>query len=102
MARFLQDEGAETVVIKLGREGCYVKGRKCAFYQPAYAVETVDTTGAGDAFVAGFLTGTLKQWSLVKCAQFASAVSAHCVQSLGATAGIPEYDDIVRFIKQRG
>lgn len=99
IASFLQNEGIEVVVIKLGKDGCYIKGSGKGFYQKASIVEIVDTTGAGDAFVAGFLTGVLKNWKLEECANFASAVSAHCIQHLGATTGIPKYEEVIKFLK---
>ena len=100
IADFLQNEGVETVVVKLGKEGCYVKGQGKGFYFPPYDVRVVDTTGAGDSFVAGFLTGLLQKWNLEKCTQFASVVSAHCIQQLGATTGIPGFDEVVKFIEK--
>lgn len=99
IAAFLQNEGVEIAVVKLGKDGCYVKDSGKGFYFPAYDVNVVDTTGAGDSFVAGFLTGISKGWDLEKCAEFASAVSAHCIQQVGATTGVPRYDDVVNFIK---
>lgn len=100
IADFLQNEGVETVIVKLGKEGCFVKGKDKGFYFPAYDVRVVDTTGAGDSFVAGFLTGLLQKWDLEKCTQFASAVSAHCIQQLGATTGIPSFNEIIKFIEK--
>ena len=99
MAGFLLEEGVGTVVIKLGKEGCYIKGKGESFYQKAYDVEAVDTTGAGDAFVAGFLTGIARGWDLRACGRFASAVSAHCIGQLGATSGIPDFESVMKFIK---
>ena len=101
IADFLLNEGIETVVLKLGKDGCYVKRQDHDFYLPAYDMAVIDTTGAGDAFVAGFLTGVLRKWDLEKCARFASAVSAHCIQSLGATTGIPGFKAIEAFIRSR-
>lgn len=100
IAGFLQNEGVETVVVKLGKQGCYVKGQVKGFFLPAYDVPVVDTTGAGDSFVAGFLTGLLQEWDLQRCAQFATAVSAHCIQQVGATTYIPSFNDIVEFIEK--
>lgn len=99
IARFLLAEGVGTVVIKLGKEGCYVKGRDKEFFHPAWDVRAVDTTGAGDSFVAGFLTGVLNKWSLEACAEFASAVSACCIQDVGATTGVPGFDEVIEFMK---
>lgn len=100
IAGFLTDRGVKNVVIKLGKEGSYVKGQQEEFYMEAYDVDVVDTTGAGDSFAAGFLTGVVRNWSLRECARFASAVSAHCIQHLGATTGIPGFDDVMEFIKK--
>lgn len=99
IAEVLQSEGVGVVVVKLGKDGCYVKGDDKGFYYPAYDVKVVDTTGAGDSFVAGFLTGVVRNWSLEKCTQFASAVSAHCIQEVGATTGVPGFEDVVSFIE---
>jgi sugar/nucleoside kinase (ribokinase family) len=59
----------------------------------------VDTTGAGDNFVAGFLTGLTNGWELEKCAEFANAVAGFSVQHLGATTREMSMDHIWEFIK---
>ena len=71
-----------------------------AFYQPAFTVETVDTNGAGDSFVAGYLTGVLHRWSARDSAVFACAVGSHCVQVVGASSGIVPRDEILSFIER--
>jgi sugar/nucleoside kinase (ribokinase family) len=48
----------------------------------------VDTLGAGDAWVAGFLAGLLAGWPLEKTARVANAVGACCVEAVGATTGV--------------
>ena len=88
-ARVLQGAGAKNVAIKMGANGCLVAPRDAKpFHVPALAVEAVDALGAGDAWVAGFLTGLLHDWPLDKSARFANAVGACCVQALGATTGV--------------
>jgi sugar/nucleoside kinase (ribokinase family) len=88
-ARKLQSAGAKNVAIKMGANGCLVAPRDGKpFHVPALAVEPVDALGAGDAWVAGFLTGLLQDWPLPKTARFANAVGACCVQALGSTTGI--------------
>ncbi len=102
IAARLQDRGVQTVVIKLGEKGCYVKhAADPAFTVDAFPTEVVDTTGAGDSFVAGFLTGVLKKWELRKCAAFACAVAAMNIRKVGATAGIPTFDEARTFMQQR-
>ncbi len=103
IAARLQAKGVGSVVVKLGEKGCYVKHRgEKAFTVPAFATEVVDTTGAGDSFVAGFLTGMLRKWDLRECATFACAVAAMNIRAVGATAGIPTFDEARRFMKGKG
>ncbi|HHU62650.1 MAG TPA: carbohydrate kinase family protein [Clostridiales bacterium] len=103
MADVFIDLGAKLVVIKMGEKGCFIKKPDGTAYTiPAYLdVEAVDTTGAGDAFAAGFITGILKGWDLERCGKFANAVGAHCVMAVGASSGIKSLDEIMAFIKER-
>jgi sugar/nucleoside kinase (ribokinase family) len=98
MANVLMEKGVKNVIIKLGKKGCYINAFGERFYFPAYDVPVVDTTGAGDSFVSGILTGISKGWNIGKSVQFASAVSAFCIQTLGATTGIPSFEEVINFI----
>jgi sugar/nucleoside kinase (ribokinase family) len=99
IAAFFQEKGVETAVVKLGEKGCFVKrGAEPGFYASAYRTEVVDTTGAGDSFVAGFLTGVLKGWDMKECAAFACAVAAMNIRAVGATAGIPTFEEARQFM----
>lgn len=98
IARFLLDAGAGRVVIKLGAKGCHVRTPDGAFSVPAFRVNAVDTTGAGDCFCAGFLAGLTRGWDLERCARFACATSAFCVQALGANAGVRSMAEIQAFV----
>ena len=93
--------GVKTVVIKMGKDGCFIKDEKGEKYLiPTYdKVKAVDTTGAGDSFVAGFLTGHVNGWSLIQCGKFANAVGTHCVMAAGASTGIKSFEQITEFIK---
>ncbi|MCJ7508592.1 MAG: carbohydrate kinase family protein [candidate division Zixibacteria bacterium] len=92
--------GTRLVVIKMGDRGCYLRNKKVEMFVPGYQVNAVDTTGAGDAFVAGFLLGTLKGWELNKTAKFANAVGAMCVQSIGSTSGIGNENLALDFMRK--
>ena len=99
IAAFLQEKGVRTAVVKLGEKGCYVKhGTEPGYYSKAFHTEVVDTTGAGDSFVAGFLTGVLKGWESRACAAFACAVAAMNIRAVGATAGIPTFEEARQFM----
>lgn len=88
-ARDLFDTGIKTVVIKCGARGCFIKNSEKEFWVSAVAdVNCVDTTGAGDSFVAGFLYGLANDFSLEKCAEYGNRCGAKAVQKIGATTWI--------------
>jgi len=97
------DLGVRQVVIKLGSQGCYLRETKEAegVVIPCFKVKAVDTTGAGDSFCAGFLSGMAKGLSFTECGRFANAVGAHCVQAMGASTGIRSYEEIQEFIRKQ-
>ena len=99
IAGFLLDKGVKNVILKLGKEGCYVNDGSNSFFLPAFDVPVVDTTGAGDCFVAGFLTGLGKKWSLKQCALFASAVASGCIGQIGATTGVPTFVETLKLVE---
>lgn len=101
MAKIFLDAGTRNVVIKCGSKGCYIKNEQEEHFLPAFKVHAVDTNGAGDSFVAGFITGLIHNWDLKRCGQFANAVGAHCVMSVGASSGIKSISEIISFIENR-
>jgi sugar/nucleoside kinase (ribokinase family) len=56
----------------------------------------VDTTGAGDCFYAGLLTGLLKKMSLADAGRLGAATAACCITAMGATAGLKNYEETSR------
>jgi ribokinase len=54
----------------------------------------VDTTGAGDAFCAGFLYGLLNGKSLKECAKLGNFVASRCIMKMGARTGLPRLEDL--------
>jgi sugar/nucleoside kinase (ribokinase family) len=88
MADFLLRHGCGAVAIKCGERGSYFASRETAFATPAFRVPGAETTGAGDCFVAGFLTGVLRGWDWPTTLRFANAAGAHSVQSVGAVTGM--------------
>lgn len=81
--------GISVVVVKLGEDGCYITDGSKEIAVPSFKVEVVDTTGAGDAFNAGFLYGFLKGKDLEECGRLGNLVASKCIQKLGARAGLP-------------
>ncbi|HEY3936076.1 MAG TPA: carbohydrate kinase family protein [Bryobacteraceae bacterium] len=80
--------GVRTTVIKLGRRGCAIYTDDREIVCPAFEVNVKDTTGAGDCFVAGFLSALLRNEDLATAGRFANAVGALSVQKIGAVTGV--------------
>lgn len=79
--------GANTVIIKSGPRGCYVRTPDTAYWVAGEQnVPCVDTTGAGDSFMGGFLSGLAQDLSLDDCLRIANQCGAKAVQHVGATA----------------
>ena len=100
IAALLRRRGVQVVAVKLGEEGAYVEGETWRGRLPAFAVEAVDTTGAGDAFCAGFLAGLLWGWDLEETARFATAAGAMCVTAVGGTAGVRSRSETLAFMRR--
>ncbi len=100
-ARLLHEKLDRKVVVTAGENGAYYKAAGQEFHQPAFHVEVVDTTGAGDVFHGAFMAGLAKDWSLPQILEFASAVAAMKCRSLGGREGIPTIDEALTFLKKR-
>jgi ribokinase len=90
----LLQTGVKVVVVKLGAEGCYVTNGKEQHTLAPLKVPVVDTTGAGDAFCAGFLYGLLNKQSLKDCAKLGNFVGSRSVIKMGARPGLPYKKDL--------
>lgn len=97
---FIKETGDKTVVIKMGEEGCFIRSRGKSIKIRPYKVKAIDTTGAGDNFVAGFLTGLSNGWELEQCGEFANAVAGYSVQFLGATTEEMSMEHVMEFMKK--
>jgi ribokinase len=94
-AQKLIEMGVEIVAVKMGDKGCYVSnGEEKMTLQP-YKVPVVDTTGAGDAFDAGFLYGLVHNRTLEDCGKLGNFVASRSVMKMGARDGLPTREDLI-------
>ncbi|MFJ9126759.1 carbohydrate kinase family protein [Streptomyces sp. NPDC102340] len=95
-------EHVPVAVVTLGAEGAYaVDGRTGETASvPAIEVEALDPTGAGDVFVAGFVTGTLAGWPLADRLAFAGLTAALSVQEFGGSLSAPGWSEIAAWWKE--
>jgi sulfofructose kinase len=82
----------------LGHEGVLAWNGERFLYVPAFLVDSVDTTGAGDTFHAGFIYGFLQGWPLQRQLEFACAAAALNCTAVGARGGIQPVEKIVQFM----
>lgn len=100
-ARALTDR-VPLAVVTLGAKGAYaVDGASGESAEiPALRVEALDPTGAGDVFVAGFVTGTLAGWPLADRLAFAGLTAALSVQEFGGSLSAPGWSEIAAWWQQ--
>jgi len=96
------DMGPNIFVQTEGEDGSWTITADKAFHTPAFKVDVIDTTGAGDVFHGAYIVGLLKGWNLQKVAIFSTAVSAIECTKLGGRVGIPTYDEVMDFLNERG
>lgn len=89
MADVLLGYGIQNVIIKTGKDGCYVKNGEGSFLVPGYKVnQVIDTTGAGDNFAAGLISGILQKMPLRAACRYACGIAGVSIQSQGACSGV--------------
>jgi sugar/nucleoside kinase (ribokinase family) len=96
---FLRRAGCATVVIKLGGDGCYISTASKGKTIPPCPAIRVDTSGAGDNFVAGFLTGINRGWEPEEAARFGNATAAISIQEYGSNGAVKSFDQVIEYIK---
>lgn len=101
-AAALRGRGAGRVVVKLGAQGCAVYAAGKEFRVPAFPVEVVDTTGAGDCFAGGYLAALARGLSHESAARYANAAGALSASRLGGADGIVPWDEMERWMEFRG
>ena len=100
MARKLLQMGPSVVAITMGANGCLLASKNELVHVPAFTVRTIDTTGAGDAFMGGLSYGLLQKWDLEHVGAFANACAALCCTKVGARA-MSKYPEVVSFIREQ-
>lgn len=84
----------ETVVVTLGARGCCARAGRLYLVQPAFPVEAVDTTAAGDTFCGAFAAALAEQGDLAAALRFAAAAAAIACTRAGAQTSIPAREEI--------
>jgi sugar/nucleoside kinase (ribokinase family) len=100
-AHLLHKKYDSVVVVTAGEMGAFCRTAESVFYQPAFQVNVVDTTGAGDVFHGAFMAGLIENWPLPKILEFSAAVAAMKCRGVGGRALIPKRKETEEFLKER-
>jgi ribokinase len=99
VAKSLLKRGPQNIALKLGSRGVYWASGNGESFVPAFKVQAVDSTAAGDAFNAGLAVSLMKGAEPPEAVRFASAVAALSVTRAGAQPSMPTAREVSRFLK---
>lgn len=99
-ANVLKNKGVPNIVITMGSQGAFISSNHIEKMVPAFKVNAIDTTGAGDAFNGGLVAALSKGKDIFEAAVFASALAALSVQKHGATTSMPTLEEINQFLEE--
>jgi sugar/nucleoside kinase (ribokinase family) len=89
-------DGPKGVLVTLGADGSLVTTSALAERVPALKTDVADTTGCGDAYCAGFLTGLLHGEDVLEAARWGTAAAARVATGLGSDAGLTDLESTLR------
>ncbi|MEJ5316214.1 MAG: adenosine kinase [Tenuifilum sp.] len=85
---------ADIAVVKLGADGSIIKQGETTYEVGVIEVSSIDTTGAGDLYAAGFLYGLSKGLSLLKCGEIGAILSGHVIEVLGPKMDVARWSKV--------
>lgn len=94
----LLNKGLDAVIVTMGSKGAYLKTQNEAMIIPAFPVEAVDTTAAGDVFNGALSVALAEGQSWANAIRYANAAAAISVTRLGAQPSVPRREDILRML----
>lgn len=100
-ADLLLDKGVKIVVITMGEKGAFLATKKKTSHFPAVAVKPLDTTGAGDSFVAALTVALIQGKGLEEAVRYANYAASLSVTRAGAQPSLPHIKELEDFINRR-
>ena len=100
MADVFLEYGVKNVIIKLGADGCYFKSKREEYHIDGYKIKAIDATGAGDNFIAGFVSEFLKGKSISEILCFANACGAICTTEEGAGTALKSREQVLDWLEK--
>ncbi|MHC4661374.1 MAG: carbohydrate kinase family protein [Planctomycetota bacterium] len=100
--REIARQGFQSAAVTMGHKGAFVLSENGISHAPAFSVNVMDTTGAGDVFHGAYCFALIRGYRMADRIEIASAAAALKCTSLGARAGIPTMDGMKKFVKKHG
>ena len=97
-AKTLLERGAQNVIVTLGANGALIINKELTKHIPAFKVDVIDTTAAGDAFIGGFASALLQNKPLEEAVRYGCACGALATTKFGAQPSLPTREEVERFI----
>ena len=99
MADVFLNYGVKNVIIKLGSKGCLLKNEAGLIRLPAHPIDAIDATGAGDNFVAGFMSELLRGQKPDEALAFANICGAICTSAVGAGTALKSREQVLGYLQ---
>ncbi|GJM42217.1 MAG: ribokinase [Ardenticatenaceae bacterium] len=99
-ASILCERGVETAVIKLGAQGVYYQSSNGSGFVEPFAVETIDTVAAGDAFNGGLAVALAEERPLAEAIRWGAAAGALATTKVGASSAMPSRAELIKLLAQ--
>ena len=88
---YLHRKGVTNILVTLGQKGVVISTKNgTRKYLDAFPASVRDTTGAGDAFLSGFVYGLSKGQTLNRCAEYGLYVASRCIECVSSSRGLNE------------
>lgn len=88
--------GPKFFIITRGEKGCNVCSKGAEINIPSFKTKVVDTSGAGDAFNAGFITAYLRGYDVYNSVKIGNATASFIIEKWGCQTNLPTWDDVLR------
>ena len=98
MAEVFLSKGVKNVIIKLGARGCLFRNSTKSIFLPAHKIRVVDATGAGDNFMAGFVSELIRGSDVRDALVFANACGAICTTAVGTGTALCDREQVLRML----
>ena len=100
-ALYLFNKTVQTIVIKTGASGVWVKNAQKTIHANAFKIDVVDTTGAGDSFNSGFIYQFYQGSAIDECINWGNACAAISTTGPGGTTAFPNIQEVEQFLRER-